>query len=114
MAVAGGVLPLALAVLVRAIQINGVEAVVVPDCCGPGRLDVAHQAAGLKIWGGWHFLNHRTEKPLFANAKTLAMARHIYGISEPDDEQKALFLVTSLSQLGQAFLRVDFAIIGLI
>jgi hypothetical protein len=71
--------------------------------CGPGRLDVAHQAAGLKIWGGWHFLNHRTEKPLFANAKTLAMARHIYGISDPDDEQMALFLVTSLSQLGQAF-----------
>jgi hypothetical protein len=53
--------------------------------CGPGRLDVAHQAAGLKIWGGWHYLNHRTEKPLFSNAKTLAMARHIYRISDPDD-----------------------------
>jgi hypothetical protein len=33
-AVAGGVLPLALAILVRASQINGVESVVVPDCCG--------------------------------------------------------------------------------
>jgi hypothetical protein len=59
--------------------------------CGPGRLDVAHQAAGLKIWGGWHFVNHHAEKPLFSGAKTLAMARHIYGIGNPDDEQMALF-----------------------
>ncbi|AGI68687.1 hypothetical protein OAN307_c31530 [Octadecabacter antarcticus 307] len=59
--------------------------------CGPGRLDVAHQAAGLKIWGGWRFLNLRTETPPFSGAKTLAMARHIYGIPDPDDEQMALF-----------------------
>ncbi len=45
--------------------------------CGPGRLDVAHQAAGLKIWGGWRFVNHNTEKPLYLGTKTLAMARHI-------------------------------------
>ncbi len=71
--------------------------------CGPGRLDVAHQAAGLKIWGGWHFLNHHKEKPFFSHAKTLAMARHIYGIGDPGDAQMALFRETGLSQLGQAF-----------
>lgn len=37
--------------------------------CGPGRMDVAHQAAGLKIWGGWHFVNHHTEKPLYQRQK---------------------------------------------
>jgi hypothetical protein len=55
--------------------------------CGPGRMDVAHQAAGLKIWGGWHIVNHHTEKPLFQGARTLAMARHVYGVSDPDDAQ---------------------------
>lgn len=59
--------------------------------CGPGRLDVAHQAAGLKIWGGWHLENHHTEKPLYSGTTTLAMARHIYGIRDPDEEQMALF-----------------------
>jgi hypothetical protein len=59
--------------------------------CGPDRMDVAHQAAGLKIWGGWHFVNHHTEKPLFQGAKILAMARYIYGIADPDGEQMALF-----------------------
>lgn len=59
--------------------------------CGPGRMDVAHQAAGLKIWGGWHFVNQHTEKPLFQGAATLAMARHVYGIANPDDDQMALF-----------------------
>jgi hypothetical protein len=59
--------------------------------CGPGRMDVAHQAAGLKIWGGWYFVNHHIEKPLFHGTKTLAMARHIYGISDPDNDQMALF-----------------------
>ncbi len=59
--------------------------------CGPGRMDVAHQAAGLKIWGGWHIVNHHTEKPLYQGAKTLAMSRHIYGIGNPDEDQMALF-----------------------
>ena len=36
-------------------------------------------------------VNHHTEKPLFQGAKTLAMARHIYGIANPDDNQMVLF-----------------------
>ncbi|MGJ8530041.1 hypothetical protein [Maritalea sp.] len=59
--------------------------------CGPDRLDVLHQAAGLKIWGGWHIVNHVTEKPVNQGIATLAMARLIYGISNPDDAQMALF-----------------------
>jgi hypothetical protein len=59
--------------------------------CGPGRMDVAHQAAGLKIWGVWHIVNHHIEEPLFQGTRTLAMARHIYGIDNPDDSQMVLF-----------------------
>lgn len=59
--------------------------------CGPGRMELAHQAAGLKIWGGGHLVNHHTEKPLYQGAKTFAMARHIYGICDPDKDQMALF-----------------------
>ncbi len=55
--------------------------------CGPGRMDVAHQASGLKIWGGWHIVNHHDEAPLFQGRATLAMARYIYGISDPGDAQ---------------------------
>jgi hypothetical protein len=58
--------------------------------CGPGRMDVAHQAAGLKIWGGWHIVNHHTEKPLFQGTRTLAMARYVYGIADPEDGQMPL------------------------
>ena len=59
--------------------------------CGPGRMDVVHQAAGLKIWGGWHIVNHVQEPPLFSGATTLALARHVYGIADPDDPQYTLF-----------------------
>ena len=58
--------------------------------CGADRLDVAHQASGLKIWAGWHIVNHVTEKPLFQGRQTVAMARYIYGITDPDDGQMSL------------------------
>jgi len=57
---------------------------------GPGRLDVTHQASRLKIWGGWHIVNHHAEPALFQGARTLAMARHIYSIPNPDDNQLSL------------------------
>ncbi|MCK0103224.1 hypothetical protein [Pseudohalocynthiibacter sp. F2068] len=57
------------------------------ESCGPGRLDVAHQASGLKIWAGWHIVNHHQERPIFQGCETLAMARYIYGIADPDDTQ---------------------------
>jgi hypothetical protein len=59
--------------------------------CGPGRLDVIFQGSGLKIWWGRHFVNHHEEKPLFQGRVTVAMARFVYGIAEPDDVQMSLF-----------------------
>ena len=35
-------------------------------------------------------VNHVTEKPLFQGRKTLAMARYVYGIADPDDGQMSL------------------------
>ncbi|MCR8551166.1 hypothetical protein M4578_25400 [Salipiger sp. P9] len=58
--------------------------------CGPGRLDVIHQGSGLKIWAGWHVINHVTERPIFAGKQTLAMARLLYGIEDPDNPQLSL------------------------
>jgi hypothetical protein len=58
---------------------------------GPDKLDVVHKGAGLKIWGGWHIVNHVTDPPLFQGAQTLAMARHLYAIANPDEPQLTLF-----------------------
>jgi hypothetical protein len=33
--------------------------------CGPGRRDVTYQASGLKIWAGWHIVNHVAENRSF-------------------------------------------------
>ena len=57
---------------------------------GPEQLSITHQGAGLKIWGGWHTVNHIEEKPLFAGAATIAMAREVYAIPNPDDPQMSL------------------------
>lgn len=58
--------------------------------CEPGRLDVLHQGSGLKIWAGWHIVNHVTEAPIFRGRETLAMARVTYGIRDPGDRQMPL------------------------
>ena len=58
---------------------------------GPGRPDVSFTGSGLRIWGGWHFVNHSSEKPLFAGKATLAMARIVYNIADPDKKQMELF-----------------------
>lgn len=59
--------------------------------CGPGRLDVVFQGSGLRIWAGWHTVNHVAEEPVFAGKQTVAMARHVYGIANPGDSQLSLF-----------------------
>lgn len=58
---------------------------------GPDKLSVTFQGAGLKIWGGWHVVNHVKEKPLFAGRQTVAMAREVYNIPNPDNDQLSLF-----------------------
>lgn len=58
---------------------------------GPDQLSITFQGAGLKIWGGWHVVNHVTEKPLFAGVQTMAMAREVYQMPDPDDRQLRLW-----------------------
>lgn len=60
-------------------------------CAAPGKPSVSFAGAGLRIWGGWSLVNHIKEKPLFAGKKTIAMAREVYAIPDPDDKQMNLF-----------------------
>ena len=58
---------------------------------GPNQLSVSYQGAGLKIWGGWHTVNHLIQVPLFSGNQTIATAREIYNISDPNNNQMNLF-----------------------
>lgn len=58
---------------------------------GPDGPSVAFTGAGLRIWGGRHTVNHHKQKPLFAGDVTVAMAREVYGISDPQMGQMKLF-----------------------
>lgn len=51
---------------------------------------VVYQGAGLKIWGGWSFQTPK-DRPLFAGLATIAVARRVYGIADPNACQLALF-----------------------
>ena len=57
---------------------------------GPGRPSITFKGAGLKIWGAWEVINHVTTPPLFSGATTVAMAREVYGISDPTKDQMSL------------------------
>jgi len=57
----------------------------------PGELSFTVMGAGLRIWGGWRTVNHVIEPPLYAGMATIAMAREIYGIVDPDNPQLRLF-----------------------
>ncbi len=56
----------------------------------PNRLSITYQGTGLKIWGGWHIVNHVIEKPIFQGNATIMMAREVYGVSNPHAEQLSL------------------------
>ena len=58
---------------------------------GPDCLSVSYNGSGLRIWGGWHVVNHVVEPPLYSGKATVAMARTVYNISDPEDNQLALF-----------------------
>ena len=60
-------------------------------CGGPETYSITFAAAGLRIWGGWQVVNHVLEKPLFAGKTTIAKAREVYGITDPNDKQLNLF-----------------------
>lgn len=57
---------------------------------GPGRVSVTFQGAGLKIWGAWTTVNHVVTPPLVEGAQTIAMAREVYGIADPSNDQLQL------------------------
>jgi hypothetical protein len=52
---------------------------------------LTYQGNGLKIWVSWEITNHVTTKPTFQGAATVAMAREVYGIRDPEDKQLTLF-----------------------
>ena len=56
-----------------------------------GEIDIAYQGAGLKIWASWNTPNSVMDKPIFEGRSTIAMARKVYGIANPDNDQLALF-----------------------
>ena len=58
---------------------------------GPDMLSVSYQGAGLKIRASWETHNTVTEVPVFQGAATIATAREVYGIRDPQDKQLALF-----------------------
>jgi len=58
---------------------------------GPDSLSVSFSGNGLRIWGGWHVVNHVQEKPLFSGKQTIAMARQLYGIADSGSDQLFLF-----------------------
>lgn len=55
---------------------------------GPKRPSITFQGSGLKIWGAWHVINHVKEPPLFQGKATINMAREVYGIVNPADNEK--------------------------
>jgi len=55
--------------------------------CGPDRLSTSFKGTGLKIWGGWHIVNHVLEAPLFQGQQTVRMARYVYNIPDPRNMQ---------------------------
>ena len=57
--------------------------------CGPGMLGISYQGSGLRIWADRGIGSHG-RKPILAGAATVAMARTVYGIRDPDDKQMIL------------------------
>ena len=58
---------------------------------GPLAYSITFTGSGLRIWGSWNVVNHAIEKPLFAGKATIAKARAVYSIANPEDDQLGLF-----------------------
>lgn len=57
---------------------------------GPDQLHVTYQGLGLKIWASRKIHNHLTMKPTFQGELIVKMAREVYGISDPSEDQMTL------------------------
>lgn len=60
-------------------------------CGGPDCLSLTYRGAGLKIWISWETHNSHQMKPTFSGETTIAMARLVYGVKDPEEVQLALF-----------------------
>ena len=58
--------------------------------CGPGMMDVTFQGPGLRIWASREITSHYNTRPIFAGHATVAMAREVYGITNPQARQLRL------------------------
>ncbi|WP_370173015.1 MULTISPECIES: hypothetical protein [Hyphomonas] len=58
---------------------------------GPGQLNITYQGSGLKIWASREIHNHCQMKPTFQGEFVVKMAREIYGISDPSEDQMSMF-----------------------
>ena len=58
--------------------------------CSPGRLHVSYQGSGVKVWASREMHNHSILKPILQGEKTVGMARDIYAIPNPADDQLKL------------------------
>ena len=56
---------------------------------GPAMLGISYQGSGLRIWAD-RGIGSLRRKPILAGAATVAMARMVYGIRNPDDKQMSL------------------------
>lgn len=58
---------------------------------GPDSLWISQNGAGLRIWASWEVQNIHSAKPIFEGKATIAKAREVYGIANPEDNQLSLF-----------------------
>jgi hypothetical protein len=56
---------------------------------GPGMLGISYQGSGLRIWAD-RGIGSLRRRPILAGAATVAMARTVYGIKDPNDKQMSL------------------------
>lgn len=57
---------------------------------GPDVLSIAYQGAGLKIWASWESINLVRDRPVYEGRGTIAMARQVFGVRDPEDRQLTL------------------------
>lgn len=54
-------------------------------------LSVEYQRSGLKIWAAWEGTNAYRDCPVLEGRRTMLLAREVYGIADPSDEQLTMF-----------------------
>lgn len=58
---------------------------------GRDSLRVSYEGSGLKVWVSWMSHNTYIDEPTFQGEQSARIAREIFNISDPDDNQLDLF-----------------------